>query len=235
VDEIAAVERTTAEEGFPASRSVCSESSVPEVLSLKDGGPELKVNIGSGLSGATGWYNIDNSPTILLSRLPFGRKLFHTPNWPDDVHRRDVKKGLPFKNESVSFIYSSHTFEHFTWAESLNVAKECFRVLQSGGGVLRVVVPNLRLIVEQYLQDSDPLASHRFLERLSLGHKFRDLVHPGANHSQMFDQRSLVRLLELAGFPNCQTAEFMESRIPDICQIELAQRRNESLYVEAWK
>jgi len=235
VDEIAAVERTTAEEGFPASRSVCSESSVPEVLSLKDGGPELKVNIGSGLSGATGWYNIDNSPTILLSRLPFGRKLFHTPNWPDDVHRRDVKKGLPFKNESVSFIYSSHTFEHFTWAESLNVAKECFRVLQSGGGVLRVVVPNLRLIIERYLRDSDPLASHRFLERLSLGHTIRDLVHPGANHSQMFDQRSLVRLLEVAGFRNCQPAEFMESRIPNMCQIELAQRRNESLYVEAWK
>ncbi len=108
-------------------------------------------------------------------------------------------------------------------------------MLQSGGGVLRVVVPNLRLIVEQYLQDSDPLASHRFLERLSLAHKFRDLIHPGANHSQMFDQRSLVRLLEVAGFRNCQPAEFMESRIPNMCQIELAQRRNESLYVEAWK
>ena len=51
----------------------------------------------------------------------------------------------------------------------------------------------------------------------------------------MFDQRSLVRLLELAGFPNRQAAGFMESRIPDICQVELAQRRNESLYVEAWK
>ena len=76
MDEIAAVERTTAEEGFPASRSVCSESSVPEVLSLKDGGPELKVNIGSGLSGATGWYNIDNSTTILLSRLPLGASSF---------------------------------------------------------------------------------------------------------------------------------------------------------------
>jgi len=128
---------------------------------------DVRINIGSGLSGVTGWYNIDNSPTILLSRLPFGRKLFHTPNWPDDVRRRDVKKGLPFKNESVSFIYSSHTFEHFTWAESFKIAEECFRVLRPGG-VLRLVVPDLRLIIERYLRDSDPLASHRFLERLSL-------------------------------------------------------------------
>src|SRR5207245_7564702 len=114
-----------------------------------------------------------------------------------------------------------------SWTVGAQLARACIRLVSASGRVLRVVVPNLRLIVEQYLQDSDPLASHRFLERLSLGHKFRDLVHPGANHSQMFDQRSLVRLLELAGFPNCQPAEFMESRIPDICQIELAQRRNE--------
>ena len=76
MDEIAAVERTTAEEGFPANRSGCSESSEPEVLNLRDGGPELKVNIGSGLSAATGWYNIDNSTTILLSRLPLGASSF---------------------------------------------------------------------------------------------------------------------------------------------------------------
>jgi hypothetical protein len=57
---------------------------------------ELKLNIGAGVSGAPGWYNIDNSPTIALSRLPFGRRIFRTPDWPKDVHRHDVKKGLPF-------------------------------------------------------------------------------------------------------------------------------------------
>src|SRR5450755_1734090 len=103
---------------------------------------ESKVNIGSGLSGAPGWYNIDNSPTILLSRLPLGRQLFRTPNWPKDVHRHNVKKGLPFADQSVRYIYSSHTFEHFTWEDSVLIAKECFRVLQTGG-VIRIVVPDL--------------------------------------------------------------------------------------------
>lgn len=195
---------------------------------------ESKVNIGSGLSGAPGWYNIDNSPTILLSRLPLGRRLFRTPDWPKDVHRHDVKKGLPFADQSIQYIYSSHTFEHFTWDDSVLVAQECFRVL-GPGGIIRIVVPDLGLIVREYLQDPDPRASHRFLSRLSLGHSVRDLIHPGSNHSQMFDERSLVHLLQQAGFAHVEVSRFMDSRIPDIENIELAVRKQESLYVEAVK
>jgi predicted SAM-dependent methyltransferase len=194
----------------------------------------LKINIGSGVSGAEGWYNIDNSPTVLLSRIPFGRKLFRTPNWPRDVHRKDVRKGLPFSDASVGYIYSSHTLEHFSYEDSLAIARECFRVLLPKG-VLRIVVPDLRLIVNDYLRDERPMASHNFLERLSLNRTFRDLVHPGANHSQMFDQRSLVYMLKQAGFDNPQVCTFMSSRIPDIKNIELEGRKHESLYLEAEK
>ncbi len=195
-------------------------------------GSDWKINIGSGLSGAAGWYNIDNSPTILLSRIPLVRGWLRTPDWPKDVHRLDVRKGLPFADQSAICIYSSHTFEHFTWLESLAVARECFRVLRPGG-VLRIVVPDLRLIVNEYLADSDPLASHRFVRRLSLGHSWHDLVHRGTNHSQMFDERSLTHLVQQAGFPRCEVSRFMQSRIADIAQIELAVRRGESLYVES--
>ena len=103
------------------------------------------------------------------------------------------------------------------------------------GGVLRIVVPDLRLIVHEYLTDPDPLASHHFLDRLSMGHTFHDLIHPGANHSQMFDERSLMHLLQQAGFSHSEVSRFMESRIPDIARIELAERKNESLYVESVK
>lgn len=195
---------------------------------------ELKVNIGSGISGVPGWHNLDNSPTILLSRIPFGRQLFRTPDWPADVRRHDVKKGLPFSDDSVSYIYSSHTFEHFSWERSLQVAKECYRALRMGG-VLRIVVPDLQLMVREYLQDSRPLASHRLLERLSLGRNLHDWIHPGANHSQMFDEKSLIHLFEQAGFERPLAAGFRESRIPDIAQIEMESRRRESLYVEGVK
>jgi predicted SAM-dependent methyltransferase len=193
---------------------------------------ELKINFGCGLSGAPGWCNIDNSPTIPLSRLKLGRLLFRTPAWPKDVRRHDVKKGLPFADQSVSCIYSSHTFEHFSWAESLAVAKECFRVLRPGG-VLRIVVPDLQLIAREYLRDSDPMASHRFVDRLLLRHTIHDLFHGGAHHSQMFDESSLIALLRQAGFEQPAVSNFMQSRIADITLIELEQRKHESLYVES--
>jgi SAM-dependent methyltransferase len=193
---------------------------------------EIKINIGCGLSGIPGWVNIDNSPTILISRIPLLRRLAKVPAWPRDVRRLDVLKGLPFADATVQCIYSSHTFEHFTFDESLALSKECLRVLRPGG-VIRIVVPDLMLIVKEYLADQAPLASHRFLDRLSLGHSFRDIVHPGSNHSQMFDQRSLVHLLRTAGFTNPEISSFRQSRIPEIEQIELEVRKGESLYVEA--
>ena len=193
---------------------------------------ELKINIGAGLSGVPGWFNIDNSPTIAISRIPLAAKVLKTPNWPKDVRRVDVRKGLPFPSESAHYIYSSHTFEHFTWAESVSVAQECYRVLRPGG-IIRIVVPDLKLIARQYLQDNDPLASHRFIQRLSLSHTVADLVHPGANHAQMFDERSLFHLLQTAGFEMPELSSFMTSRIPEIAFLDLEQRKGESLYVES--
>ncbi|HVO59510.1 MAG TPA: methyltransferase domain-containing protein [Terriglobales bacterium] len=194
----------------------------------------VKVNIGCGLSGVPGWYNLDNSPTIALSRLPFGPRLFKTPPWPPDVRRHDVTKGLPFASGSVAYIYSSHTFEHFTYEQSLALAEECFRVLQPGG-ILRVVVPDLKLIVRSYLHDESAMASHNFLQRLCLNRGIRDLLHPGANHSQMFDNRSLCHLLQAAGFSRPAVCQFRGSAIPEIERIEGEERRSESLYVEALK
>ena len=59
----------------------------------------LRVNIGCGTTAAPGWYNIDNSPTIWLSRLPWARLWLQTPAWPHNVCRHNVLKGLPFGEE----------------------------------------------------------------------------------------------------------------------------------------
>lgn len=198
------------------------------------GSNEIKINIGCGLSGISGWLNLDNSPTVTLSRIPLLNRLLKVPAWPRDVQRYDVRKGLRFADGSVRYIYSSHTFEHFTDAESLAIAKECFRVL-APEGILRVVVPDLELIAREYLADPNPRAAQTFLSRLSLNHSLQDVVHPGSNHSQMFDGKALVFLLRQAGFERAAVSSYKESAIPEIDQIELEVRRNESLYVEARK
>ena len=194
----------------------------------------LRVNIGCGTKAPDGWYNIDNSPTIWLSRIPAAAKLLGTAAWPRSVHRHDVLKGLPFADETVDCIYSSHTFEHFTYQQSLALTKECLRVLKPGG-ILRLVVPDLERIARDYLADSNPMASHRFIERLLLSHSWRDLLHPGAHHSQMFDARSLTAMLGESGFEAPQQGGFGESQIPEVLDVELEERSHESLYVEAVK
>jgi hypothetical protein len=103
------------------------------------------------------------------------------------------------------------------------------------GGILRIAVPDLELIVKWYLADREPLASHRFIDRLALGHTVQELLHPGSNHSQMFAARSLVHLLRSAGFDNPEVSRYRTSGIPEIEKIEREVRRNESLYVEARK
>ncbi len=115
------------------------------------------------------------------------------------------------------------------------MARECFRVLRPGG-VLRIVVPDLGIMVRDYLSDTaDPMASHRFVSRLLLTTGLRDVVHAGAHHKQMFDARSLAHMLQEAGFPVLELSTFGSSRIAEIAEIELESRRSESLYVEATK
>ena len=193
---------------------------------------EAKINIGCGISGLGGWHNLDNSLTITLSRIPLVNRFLNVPPWPRDVLRYDVRKGLPFKTASVRYVYSSHTFEHFTYPESLEITKECFRVLEEHG-VIRIAVPDLALIVCEYIADKDPMASHNFVSRLSLKHSLQDFVHPGSNHSQMFDRTSLMHLLQSAGFANPVARAFRQSAIPEIDRLELEVRQRESLYVEA--
>jgi len=195
---------------------------------------EIKINIGCGLSGIRGWHNLDNSPTITASRIPILNRLLKTPPWPRDVRRYDVRKGLRFTSGSVRYIYSSHTFEHFTYADSLAIAKDCFRAL-APGGILRIVVPDLGLIVREYLADPKPLAAQTFLSRLSLNHSVQDVIHPGSNHSQMFDAKALQHMLREAGFEHVEVSSYGKSAIPEIDRLDLEVRRNESLYVECRK
>ena len=113
------------------------------------------------------------------------------------------------------------------------MAQECFRVLRPGG-ILRIVVPDLGIMVRDYLAaTADPLASHRFVSRLLLKASIRDIVHAGSHHKQMFDARSLVHMLKGSGFVAPELRTFGSSRIAEIAEIELESRRSESLYVEA--
>jgi predicted SAM-dependent methyltransferase len=76
----------------------------------------MKLNVGCGGNILQGWVNRDSD--------------------------MDIRKPLPFKNDSVDEILAEHVVEHVTGPEAYRFFKEAKRVLKEGG-VLRVCVPEL--------------------------------------------------------------------------------------------
>ena len=84
------------------------------------------LNLGSGNQVLTGQ---DGTKYINIDMYPY----------PEVDIIRDVEKGLPFDDESVDEIYTSHFLEHIN---DLNfVMEECYRVLKKGG-IMRIIVPH---------------------------------------------------------------------------------------------
>ncbi len=93
---------------------------------------KVLLNLGCGGNFRDGWINIDiNSP------------------YPE-VKNYDLRKGIPFDNETADFIYSSHMLEHLSKSDAEKFISECYRVLKKDG-ILRLAVPDLETIAREYL------------------------------------------------------------------------------------
>ena len=91
------------------------------------------LNIGCGYVFHTDWINIDMVSTS------------------EHVIACDIRKGLPFEDDSIDGIYSSHVIEHMKKQEAEDVMKEIVRVLKPNG-ILRFAVPDLERIARKYLE-----------------------------------------------------------------------------------
>jgi predicted SAM-dependent methyltransferase len=174
----------------------------------------LLLNLGCGTNPAHGWVNLDRSPGLELRRVPpvVRRGLSalglteSLTEWPDNVRRVDVTRGLPFAGGSVDAVYSSHMLEHLSAADAGRVLDECRRVLKPNG-VLRLALPDLRAMATTYLASSAVDAADRFVEETLLGWSempkgVRRLVGivSGARHRWMYDAASIQQRCRNRGF-----------------------------------
>jgi predicted SAM-dependent methyltransferase len=60
-------------------------------------------------------------------------------------------RGFPLRDNSTACIYASHTFEHISVFSIELVMRECYRILRPGG-YLRVITPNPKKSMEEYLK-----------------------------------------------------------------------------------
>jgi SAM-dependent methyltransferase len=213
----------------------------------------LRINLGSWKHAPRGWVNIDGSWNAWLSKRPRLRRAAgalgalpewaRADDWPENVRVHDIRKGLPFPDGSAVAIYGSHILEHLYLSEAEALLRECRRILRRGG-VLRLVVPDLRAAVAEYLgegryADSDEKGAElsradRLNERLAL----RDRRPPGGNlpyrlygalkdfhsHKWMYDAESLIARFEAAGFDDVRELGYLDSRIDGIEAVELRKR-----------
>lgn len=208
-----------------------------------------KLNIGCGLSVHDDWINIDNSLNAKLSKYPrfkyllykFGifPKEYYDIKWPDNILVHNVKKGLPYKDNEVDFIFSSHFIEHLTKEEAKMFLKECLRTLKPGG-LIRLSTPDLWILINNYLSDfkkENILASENLLNLITSDKKEKkhivNLIYNDDRHWMIYDEFSLSNLLKSAGFKEIKKRNYKEGKMPDIDFLD--NRPAESLYMEAKK
>jgi SAM-dependent methyltransferase len=212
-----------------------------------------RLNLGCGTTSAPGWVNLDGSWAAWLSRHATLRRLLLSARiiperssyeqWPDDVIVRDLRKPLPFAADSFDAIYASHVVEHLYRSDALRLLVECRRILRPGG-VLRVVVPDLRAIVDEYIggrrigaageesQAGDPC--ERLNNRLMLRHarppdgplflRLYTLLADFHSHKWAYDVPHLRALFEEAGFGCVGAREYLDSTIPGLADVERPSR-----------
>lgn len=209
-----------------------------------------RINIGCGMTPTKGWLNFDNSLSVRLAAYtPLAAALgllgilnaeqagyvaycrLHKIAWADATRR------IPLGDGSVEVLYSSHVLEHLTPDQAAAFLGEAKRVLEPGG-VIRLAVPDLARLARRYADDGDAdLFVDASLLAMPVAAGWRGrlaaLVAGPRHHLWMYDGRSLAGLLRRHGFMGASVLGPGETIIADPGTLDLHERADESVYVEA--
>lgn len=188
----------------------------------------MRLHLGCGTVVADGWVNVDYAVGARLRNIPVlggmvGKLGILNTDWNPEIVVHDLRKPLPWASESADAIYTSHTLEHLDGAQGGRLIAECHRVLKPGG-VLRIVVPDLRGYVAEYehgqLPATELLRELHVLGARDLGFKKEVFsLLTGSSHRCMYDGPTLSKLLRDAGF-EVRVCKPRESDIPDMESFE---------------
>ena len=143
----------------------------------------LYVQYGCGFCAPEGWVNFDASPTLRIEKLPiighFVKK--NRTRFPANVRYGDIVLGLPISNGSADAVYASHVLEHLAREDFETALRNTHRMLHPGG-VFRLIVPDLQLRAQRYLQkleSGNAEANDDFIRVCSIGaeRRPRGLAH----------------------------------------------------------
>ncbi len=168
---------------------------------------KIMLNIGCGTDYKEGWINIDNNSDNNISRLDL--------NW-------DLRKSLPFENDSVDYIFNEHFIEHLTVEESRKSLDDFFRVLKPGG-VMRIAMPDMEDIVELYKDDNwknRPVIKNHGFEDIQTRAEMVNLSFRAWGHKWIYDWEELERRLKEVGGKNIRRQKLGMSKHKVLMNLE---------------
>jgi predicted SAM-dependent methyltransferase len=173
---------------------------------------QVNLELGAGpVKGKNGWVTIDHCEGTNIT-------------W-------DLNMPLPFPDESVSKIYSSHLLEHFFYPDLMRLLVDCHRVLKPGGS-FSACVPDASIYVRAYM-------NAEALDRSFLGYRpavvsdckmdwLNYIAYMDGHHRYMFDGENLLRVLTKAGFSDVRGRDFDPV-------LDMLERKYQSIYAVGTK
>ena len=129
--------------------------------------------------------------------------------------------------------------EHLDRVEAKRFLDEARRVL-TPDGIIRLAVPDIKALVQKYVDDGDAdsfvQSAYMCIPRpRSISERLSILLVGTRHHQWMYDSRSLCKLLVESRFTDVQSVEAGHTRITNSEPLDLYERKDESIYVEARK
>jgi SAM-dependent methyltransferase len=214
----------------------------------------IKVNIGCGPNFKDDWCNVEYGALSLINKIKVLKRIVvflgildkdMLQKWPKDFIYHNVMRPLPFKDESVDYIYSSHVFEHFRRYQLRRVLKNIRNSMKSGG-VMRVVIPDIDMIILNYNEEKDPIKAAEVFNKnfftdlidssLQKPNLIQRLIHFFSRpHRWLYNKESFIEELKVAGFieSNIFIREYKMGVTPDIKVLD--KLPEQSMYIEVVK
>ena len=178
----------------------------------------MKISLGAGGVRLPGWVHVDYDAACC-----------------PDV-RADLSAPLPFANACADFLQSEDFIGQLSFSQTRDFLAECYRLLKPGGA-LRLLTPDLELLMELY-RARDPRLKRLWETEVGIPlvtGTLGELVHKAltfADQRSFYDEETLRALLEPMGFRVFRVT-YGQSRFEALRGIDLRTPENAiSLYLD---